>query len=70
MMDVILLFDKRIRQCVDKGIVLSKVSESGIADDIIRIKYSIGNENIDAPFKALEDKINQTFDKIIFERVE
>ncbi len=70
MMDVILLFDKRIRQCVDKGIVLSKVSESGIADDIIRIKYTIGNENIDAPFKELEEKINRTFDKIIYERVE
>ncbi|MCH5209954.1 MAG: V-type ATP synthase subunit A [Oscillospiraceae bacterium] len=68
MMDVILLFDRRIRQCVEKGIVLSKVSESGIADDIVRIKYSIGNENIEAPFKELENKINETFDQIIYER--
>ena len=68
MMDVILLFDKRIRQCVDKGIVLSKVSESGIAEDIIRIKYSIGNKDIDAPFHELERKINETFDKLIYDR--
>ena len=68
MMDVILLFDKRIRQCVDKGIVLSKVSESGIAEDIVRIKYSIGNKDIDAPFHELERKINETFDKLIYDR--
>ena len=68
MMDVILLFDKRIRQCVDKGIVLSKVSESGIAEDIIRIKYSIGNKDIDAPLHELERKINETFDKLIYDR--
>ena len=65
MMDVILLFDKRIRECAEKGVVLSKVAESGIADDIIRVKYTIGNENIDAPFEALKDKINETFDRII-----
>ena len=68
MMDVILLFDKRIRQCVDKGIVLSKVSESGIAEDIIRIKYTIGNKDIDGPFRELERKINETFDKLIYDR--
>ena len=65
MMDIILLFDKRIKECVEKGVVLSKVSESGIAEDIIRIKYTIGNENIDEPFAALEKKINDTFDSII-----
>ncbi len=68
MMDIILLFDRRIKQCVEKGVVLSRVKESGVADDIIRIKYSIGNENIDAPFKALAEKINQTFDGIMYGR--
>lgn len=68
MMDIILLFDKRIKECVEKGIVLSKVSESGIADDIIRIKYSIGNESIDAPFHELARKINDTFDALIYNR--
>ena len=66
MMDTILLFDKRIKECVEKGIVLSKVSESGIAEDIIRIKYTIGNDNIDGPFHDLQRKINETFDKLIY----
>lgn len=65
MMDVILLFDKRIRECVEKGIVLSKVNESGISEDIIRIKYTIGNENIEGPFHELERKINETFDNFM-----
>ncbi len=34
MMDTILLFDKRIKECVEKGVVLSKVSESGIAETL------------------------------------
>jgi len=66
MMDTILLFDKRIKECVEKGVVLSKVSESGIAEDIIRIKYTIGNDNIDGSFHDLQRKINETFDKLIY----
>ena len=66
MMDTILLLDKRIKECVEKGVVLSKVSESGIAEDIIRIKYTIGNDNIDGPFHDLQRKINETFDKLIY----
>ena len=68
MMDTILLFDRRIRECVDKGVVLSKVAQSGIAEDIIRIKYSIGNKDIDAPFHELQRKINEVFDKILQSR--
>lgn len=65
MMDAILLFDKRIRECVEKGIVLSKVVDSGISEDLIRMKYTIGNEDIEAPFHTLERKINETFDALI-----
>lgn len=68
MMDIILLFDKRIKQCVEKGMVLSKVSESGIIEDIIRTKYTIGNDNIEAPFRDMEAKINDTFDKLLYSR--
>ncbi len=68
MMDIILLFDRKIKQCVEKGIVLSKVLESGIAEDIIRMKYTIGNDDIEAPFRELEAKINKTFDKLLYSR--
>lgn len=65
MIDTILLFDKRMKECVDKGVVLSKVAQSGIAEEIIRIKYTIGNKDIKTPFTALRNKINDTFDAII-----
>lgn len=65
MMDVILLLDKRMKELIERGVVLSKVTETGIAEDIIRIKYSIGNDNIEAPFCELERKINDTFDRLI-----
>ncbi len=62
MMDAILLLDKRLTELVASGAVISKITSTGIVDDIIRIKYTIGNENIDAPFDALMKKINDTFD--------
>lgn len=68
MMDTILLFDKRIKECVDKGIVLSKVSETGIAEQIIRVKYTIGNDNTEAEFNKLDRKINEAFDNLIYHK--
>lgn len=65
MMDIILLLDDRMRELVGKGIVFSKAAETGIVEDIIKIKYTIGNENIEAPFHELERKINDTFDRLI-----
>ena len=62
MMDAILLLDRRLKELVASGAVISKVTQTGIVDDIIRIKYTIGNEDIDAPFNALMKKINDTFD--------
>ena len=69
MMDAILLFDTRLKELVSSGGVLSKVTETGIVDDIIRIKYTIENDNIDAPFEALMKKISDTFDAIAAARV-
>ena len=62
MMDAIILLDERLKELVASGAVVSKITETGIVDDIVRIKYTIGNENMDAPFKALMKKINDTFD--------
>ena len=65
MLDIIMLLDDRMKELVSRGIVFSKVTETGILDDIIRIKYTIGNENIEAPFKEFEHKINDTFDALL-----
>ncbi len=69
MMNIILLLDKRMKEMVSKGVVLSKLAKTGIVDEVIRIKYSIGNTDIDKPFAELERKINDTFDKLISEQI-
>lgn len=70
MMDVILLLDNRMKEAVEKGIVFSKVNETGVVEDIIRIKYAIGNKDIEEPFKELERKINDTFDDLIANKID
>lgn len=65
MMDVILLLDDRMKELISKGVVYSKVAKTGMADEIIKIKYAIGNENIDVPFRELERRINDAFDGLI-----
>lgn len=70
MMDTILLLDDRMKEMVEKGIVFSKIAETGIVEDIIRIKYTIGNNDIEAPFHELQLKINETFDSLAAQRRE
>lgn len=64
MMDVILHLEDKMQEIVDQGIVLSNVNESGILEDIIRIKYTIGNEDL-TPFDVLIRKIDDVFRRII-----
>ena len=70
MMDTILLLDDRMKEMVEKGIVFSKIADTGIVEDIIRIKYTIGNNDIEAPFHELQLKINETFDSLAAQRRE
>ena len=70
MMDAILLLDDRLNELIAAGGVLSKVTETGIVDDIVRIKYTIGNDTMIPAFDALIKKINDTFDAIMAARIE
>lgn len=70
MMDVILLLDRRMKEIVEKGIVFSRVNETGIVEDVIRIKYTIGNKDMEAPFHELQRKINETFDNLIAQKLD
>ena len=70
MMDIILLLNDRMKDIVERGIVFSKVNETGIVEDIIRVKYTIGNKDIDSPFHELKRKINETFDNLIAQKLD
>ena len=64
MMDIILKFDERMKEIVEDGIVLSSVSKTGIADEIIRVKYTIANNDL-GQFAKLSRKIDDVFDELI-----
>lgn len=64
MMDIILKFDERMKELVEKGIVLSSVSKTGIADEIVRVKYTIANNDL-GQFAKLSRKIDDVFDDLI-----
>ena len=68
MMDIIILLDDRMKELIENGVVMSKINETGIVEEIIRIKYSIGNSDIEAPFHELERKINDTFDALVAQK--
>ena len=64
MMEVILELYNGIMRVVEKNILLSAVRDSGIIDEVIRMKYNIPNDNMSA-FDTLKAKVNDTIDKII-----
>ena len=64
MMDTILLFDKRIKECVEV-LYFQRWERKWNCRDIGNVK-PIGNDNIDDPFHDLQRKINETFDKLIY----
>lgn len=68
MMDIILLLDTRMKELIERGVVMSKIYETGIVDEIVRIKYSIGNKDIEVPFRELENKINNVFDALLAQK--
>ncbi len=61
MMDIILYLYDRAREIIKKGIPVSNVKEMGLFEDIIKIKYTIGNEELDkfcGLKKQFEEKLN------------
>ncbi len=64
MMDVILHFENRLSDFISRGYVLSDVLSTGISDDIIRVKYTVGNADL-TPFDALIEKIDAVFDTAV-----
>ncbi len=63
MMNVILLLDSRVSELLERGVVLSKITATGIFEEVSRIKYTIANDRPEL-FDALEKKINDTMDDL------
>ncbi len=60
MMKVILHLYDRVKQAVENGVPLSKITDSGLFDKIIRIKYDVPNENeeiLDEYIREIDDTI-------------
>ncbi len=63
MMSVILLLDKRVSELLERGVVLSKVTATGIFEEVSRIKYSIPNDKLEQ-FNLIERRINDMADEL------
>ena len=66
MMDVILHLYEKVNEVVGRNILLSAVKESGIMEEVVRMKYNISNDDRDS-FTALKQKIDAVTDRIIRE---
>ena len=66
MMDVILHLYEKVNEVVGRNILLSAVKESGIMEEVVRMKYNISNDDRDS-FVALKQKIDAVTDRIIRE---
>ena len=64
MIDAILHFNKRMKELVEKGVPISLVAKTGIAEELIKMKYTIPNNDL-SPFLALFTKIDTAFDSVI-----
>lgn len=66
MMDTILYFDDRMKELVNESIPVSLAAKTGIADEIVKMKYNIANDEPEK-FFALKEKIKSAFNEIIAE---
>jgi len=63
MMDIILFLHNEAYEIIRKGVPISQIKELGLFDDIIKIKYTIGNDELDK-FSELKDKFKKELDKL------
>lgn len=66
MMEVILYLSDRCTDIILKGAVTSAIRESGIFEEVIRMKYDIDNENM-AAFDDVKADIDRMYDKLASE---
>ncbi len=59
MMETILLLQKEAKNAISKNIAISTIAETGLFEKVIKIKYSISNDNLSA-FDELNSEIKNT----------
>lgn len=73
MMRIIMYAYNKSTELVEFGIPISQARKTGIFEELVKIKYTIGNDNLDE-FKPLYERIDNVFDSLLesykkFERV-
>lgn len=66
MMDIIIYLNKKLGELSVRSIPLSKFSATGITDMIIRMKYTVKNDDM-TPFAEMKEKINSAIANIVAE---
>lgn len=56
-------FYRRAQLALEQGIPVSEGADSGLMEELLKMKYDITNDQLEA-FETLADKIDQTFDKL------
>ena len=66
MMDTILYLYEQAKTVVAKGIPVSQAVATGLFEDVIKMKYTIGNDDL-APFDALQKEIKEKISTVLKE---
>lgn len=66
MMDIILYLNDKLHELVERSIPVSNFAQTGVSDEIIRIKYTVKNDDL-SPFVVLKNKIDMAVKKILSE---
>lgn len=64
MMDVILHAKHELDRLTEKSIPVSVFLKTGVLDEVSRIKYSVGNDDL-TPIEALKEKITKTVESLL-----
>lgn len=68
MMEIILYLYDKITSLVSKGVVISKIRQSGISDEIVRMKYNVSNDDF-SPFDDMKKHVDEVYEDILREDV-
>jgi V/A-type H+-transporting ATPase subunit A len=64
MMQIILYLYEKTKNLISASIPISKITDTGIFSDLLKIKYEIPNDNLDL-FKEYFSKIDKEIDTLI-----